>query len=69
MKNCKRDITLNEKNSLEDMLTFERGLLRDYGAAVFAVESKEGRALFLTAIKELAEDSWFLKDLTDSLNS
>ena len=69
MKNCKRDITLNEQNSVEDMLIFERGLLRDYGAAASVNESKESRELFLSSVKEVAEDVWFLNDLVNSLEN
>lgn len=68
MKNCKRDITLNEESTIEDMLAFERGLLRDYAAAVFAIESKEARELVLASIKELAEDTWLVNDLLSALD-
>ena len=66
MKNSKQDITLNERDSIEDMILFQRGLLRDYAAAVFAAERKETRTLFLECLQEIAEDIWFLRDILET---
>lgn len=69
MKNSKRDITLNEKDSVEDMLLFERALLRDYCAALFTAERKETRTFFVGAISDVAEDVFFLQDLLSTVES
>ena len=36
MKNSKREITLNEYDSLEDMLFMEKSLMREYCTAIFS---------------------------------
>lgn len=44
MKNSKREITLNEYDSLEDMLFMEKSLLREYCTAIFRRSArKRGR--------------------------
>ena len=43
MKNSKREITLNEYDSLEDMLFMEKSLMREYCTAIFSAGGKETR--------------------------
>lgn len=63
MKNSKREITLNEFDSLQDMLFMEKTLLREYCTAVFSAERKETRSYLTECIASVAEDVFFLKDL------
>lgn len=66
MKPGKREITLNEYDSLLDMLSAERALLGAYCAAICAAERKEGRTGLVGAFSSAAEDVFFLRDLLDS---
>lgn len=63
MKIDKREITLNEYDSLEDMLFMEKSLLREYCTAIFSAERKETRAYLLQAFSSVAEDVFFIEDL------
>ncbi len=53
MKLEKREITLNEKDTLFDMLFFERNLAREYRRAMETQTRKEARALLQTNADEL----------------
>ncbi len=63
MKIEKREITLNERDTLKDMLFFERGLMKEYVSAIASAERKETRALLLDCLKETAEEIFMLRDL------
>ena len=45
MSNYKADITLNEKDSLQDLLTLEKGLVKMYSTAITEGASKGFRTL------------------------
>ena len=45
MSNYKADITLNEKDSLQDLLTLEKGLVKMYSTAITEGTSKGFRTL------------------------
>ena len=53
MKLEKREITLNEKDTLFDMLFFERNLAREYRRAMETQTRKEARFLLQTNADEL----------------
>ena len=58
MKLEKREVTLNEKDTLSDMLFFERSLAAAYREAVGGVDRKEERALLCeheTALQTVME--------------
>lgn len=63
MKNSKREITLNEKDSIKDLLASERGLLNGYVFALFHAERKETRRYLSDCLCEVAEDVFFLTDV------
>ena len=63
MKNSKREITLNEKDSIQDLLTAEKALLNDYVSAHFKIERKETRRFLCDCIAKVAEDVFFLRDV------
>ena len=63
MKNSKREITLNEYDSLEDMLFMEKSLMREYCTAIFSARRKETRDYLVEAFSSVAEDVFFLEDL------
>lgn len=63
MKNSKREITLNEYDSLKDMLFMEKSLMREYCTAIFSAGRKETRVYLVEAFSSVAEDVFFLEDL------
>ena len=63
MKLEKREITLNEKDSIRDILLLERSLMERYVDALVQVERKEERERLLTLVKETAEEIFGLNDL------
>ena len=66
MKNSKREITLNECDSISDMLFLEKSLMREYCTAVFSAKRKEERTYLTDSLASVAEDIFFLQDLLDS---
>lgn len=56
MKIEKREITLNEYDSLHDIFQTEKNLLRTYIEYLDGVESKETQKAFIKAISAVAED-------------
>ena len=54
MKNSKREITLNEYDSLEDMLFMEKSLMREYCTAIFSARRKETRVYLVEAFSSVA---------------
>ena len=63
MKNTKREITLNEADSLFDMLMAEQGLLQEYCLAARLLESKSARQKTKENVGEIMDEIFFLKDL------
>ena len=69
MKLEKREITLNEKDSLSDVLLMEKGLLLEYVESLAKADRKETRERLLGLIKETAEDLFLVKDLLEKVKS
>ena len=67
MKIEKREITLNERDTLKDMLFFEKGLMREYSFAIERAERKETRTLLQDSVRETAEEVFLLRDLVSTL--
>jgi hypothetical protein len=63
MKLEKREITLNEKDSIKDMVYFEEKLLLSYTEAIKTAQSKCARELLCTQLKETVEELRLLCDL------
>ena len=61
----KREITLNEKDSLKDLFLLEKALLGQYTDTLTQVNRKELRERILDLIKETAEEIFWKKDLLD----
>ncbi len=59
----KREITLNEYDSLKDMFFMEKTLLNEYNFFLAAAQRKETRSELLRLVKEVGEDMAFVKDL------
>ena len=57
MKNSKREISLNEKDSIFDILETEKSLARSYLEASFCAEKKEERERFFSFAKESLDTS------------
>lgn len=56
MNEYKADITLNEKDSLQDLLTQEKGMVKLYGTAITEGCSKGFRDTVLENLNESIED-------------
>lgn len=63
MKNEKREITLNERDSLTDMLRAEKFLLLSYVDALSYALKKETRSAILEKMEKSAEEVLYLRDL------
>ena len=63
MKLEKREISLNETDSLRDAFGVEKMLLYAYVDALATVERRETRKEILRFIQETGEDLCFVKDL------
>ncbi|MBQ8685700.1 MAG: hypothetical protein IJ514_05995 [Clostridia bacterium] len=63
MKLEKREITLNEFDSLKDVFYTEKTLLNEYTCALAKAERKETRGELMRMIKEVGEDLCFVRDL------
>lgn len=61
MKLEKREITLNEKDSLQDMLYTEKILLTEYANRVCFCEKKETLDVLCALLREAAEDALFVR--------
>ena len=59
----KREITLNEKDSLQDAYMMQKTLLLTYLLAMDKASRKETRKLLLSLLNETGEDLFFVKDL------
>ena len=65
MKLEKREITLNECDSLRDVLFLEKSLLNEYVEALVRVRRKETRERLLEYLKAVAEELFLASDLLD----
>ena len=61
----KREITLNEKDSICDMLRFEEGVLREYSGALSKIKRKETRQAVTENMRAVAEEIFTLSDLVE----
>ena len=68
MKFEKREITLNEKDSLTDALFMQKTLLNRYVCALESVERTETRKTLLAMMQKTAEDYFYVTDLLNSLD-
>lgn len=59
----KREITLNEKDSLQDAYMMQKTLLLTYLLAMDKASRKETRKQLLSLLNETGEDLFFVKDL------
>ncbi|MBO5240190.1 MAG: hypothetical protein J6B56_02070 [Clostridia bacterium] len=63
MKLEKREITLNEYDSVKDAFYAEKILLVEYVHALAQAQRKETQGELLRLMKEVGEDMLFLRDL------
>lgn len=63
MKLEKREITLNEKDSLKDAFFTYKTLLTAYVDALLKTENKQTQAQLFSLLKEVGEDALFVRDL------
>ncbi len=66
MKLEKREVTLNEKDTLKDALTFERTLLTEYAAFACVVTGEERRAQLIARMEKILRVVFTLVDLLQS---
>lgn len=52
----KREIMLNEKDSIREMILFEEGLLKEYEDAAARAERREVKEFLLAGREEIKED-------------
>lgn len=67
MKLEKREITLNEQDSLRDVLTMEKSLLQSYANALESVQRKENRNCLCLHLQETAKEIFLVKDKLKSI--
>ena len=63
MKLEKREITLNECDSLQDLVCFEKMLMGEYVETLSQMERKESRNTLTALFKEVASDFCLTFDL------
>ena len=63
MKLEKREITLNECDSLQDVVCFEKMLLGEYVETLSQMERKESRNTITQLMREVASDFCLISDL------
>ena len=63
MKLEKREVTLNEKDTLKDALLYERMLLTEYAQAAPSIEGTERRAIYGEFVNQSLRDVFYLADL------
>ena len=69
MKLEKREITLNESDSLKEVFYLEKMLLSEYVEALSKTERKDVRAEIIRLMQETGEDMCFALDIwRESLN-
>lgn len=62
MKNAKRDVTLDEKDSIADMIQTERNLFYSFARALFFAEKKETRETLQRGMERAAQNVFLLQD-------
>ena len=67
MKLEKREITLNECDSVRDLLFLEKALLCEYVEMLTKVKRKETRSRVLELLAETAQEAFWTSDLLDKL--
>ena len=67
MKLEKREITLNEMDSIKDLLVIERALLSEYTHALKKAERIENRNYIHTEIQNTAKEVCLLSDILKTL--
>ena len=67
MKLEKREITLNECDSVRDLLFLEKALLCEYVEMLTKVKRKETRSRVLELLAETAQETFWASDLLDKL--
>ncbi len=65
MKLEKREITLNEADSLKDVFYLEKTVLAAYADALCAARTKEEKDVLLRLMREAGEDLHFIITLTN----
>ena len=68
MKLEKREITLNEKDSLYDVFFMQKTLLNGYLSAMEKAQRKETQTTLLSLISAACEDLCFIKTLLTDLS-
>ena len=63
MKLEKREISLNEKDSLQDVWTMEYTLLREYVATLSCTVRKQTRDRLVKLLQEVCADAIMMQDL------
>ena len=63
MKLEKREITLNETDSIKDAFFTEKALLLEYASALGKAQNKQTQSQLFSLMKEVGEDMLFLRDL------
>ena len=65
MKLEKREITLNETDSIKDAFFTEKALLLEYVDALGKAQNKQTQSQLFSLMKEVGEDMLFLRDLLE----
>ena len=65
MKLEKREITLNEYDSLKEMFYLEKMLLNEYKECLCKLTRKEARGELLRMMREVGEDLGFMRELME----
>ncbi len=63
MKIEKREITLNECDTLKEMFYMEKLLLNEYSECLTKATRRETRGELLRLMREVGEDMFFVQDL------
>ena len=65
MKLEKREITLNEEDSLKDAFYTEKAIFLRYAETVLTAKNKETQKELLKLMREAGEDAVFVRELLD----
>ena len=65
MKLEKREISLNEKDSLQDAILCEKALLNAYMVAVCEAVKKQTRNEIVALLQEICQETWLILDLLE----
>ena len=67
MKLEKREITLNEVDSIKDVFYMEKTVVATYAEAICTAKTKEEKDVLLRLMREAGEDLYFIRTLADRL--